>query len=60
MGVVTEDVATGLVVLQVKVVLQLLAPEAIVQLVAESVPDMGGAVMLKLPQEAVLPATVAV
>ena len=41
-GVVTAEVATGLVVLQVKLVLQLDAPEAIVQLVAVRVPDIGG------------------
>ena len=45
-GVVTEEVPTGLVVLQVKLVLQLDAPEAIVQSVAVSVPVM--AVKLKV------------
>ena len=39
-GVVTEEVATGLVVLQVRLVLQLDAPEAIVQFEAVSVPVM--------------------
>ena len=41
-GVVTEEVATGLVVLQVKLVLQLDDPEDMVQLEAVRVPDIGG------------------
>ena len=39
-GVVTEEVPTGLVVLQVRLVLQLEAPEEIVQFEAVKVPVM--------------------
>jgi len=39
-GVVTEEVPTGLVVLQVRLVLQLEAPEEIVQFEAVNVPVM--------------------
>jgi hypothetical protein len=49
-GVVTEEVATGFVVFQFKVVLQLLAPTATVQLEAERVPDITFTSTVTLPQ----------
>ena len=39
-GVVTAEVASGLVVVQVKLVVQLVPPRGIVQFVAVSVPDI--------------------
>ena len=53
-GVVTEEVATGLVVLQFKLVLQLDDPEDMVQLEAVSVPVMA----VKVAVTEVLPVTV--
>jgi hypothetical protein len=41
-GVVIDDVATGFVVLQLNVVLQIFPPEAIVQSEAVTEPDIGG------------------
>ena len=49
MGVVTEEVATGLTVSQVKVVLQVAAPFGIVQLEAERVPDIASAPVVNVP-----------
>ena len=49
-GVVTEEVPTGLVVLQVRLVLQLEAPEEIVQFEAVSVPEIPAtAVVVNVP-----------